>query len=47
MDNDTHIGDHNREYFFTFNILNEAELMTVDQVKSFANPVLIFAYFVN
>ena len=31
--NDTHEGDHNREYHFTFEVMNEAHLTTIERVS--------------
>ena len=32
--NDTHEGDHNREYHFTFQVMNEAHLTTFERVRA-------------
>ena len=32
--NDTHEGDHNREYHFTFQVMNEAHLTTFERVSA-------------
>ena len=40
--NGTHEADHNRLYYFTFEIMNEAHLITIDKVRYHYHKQQIF-----